>query len=106
LNVVMNVRFQYNSTRGIYWVVEDMLASQEGLCSMELWGRVNRKPVPDVSRQCYGLDASDEGHPVMRSHIPEELKSCIEFLNVETVIICVQQHKYKYMPTENPQFYM
>jgi hypothetical protein len=34
VNEVMN--FGFHKTRGISWLTDDLLASQEGLCSMEL----------------------------------------------------------------------
>jgi hypothetical protein len=34
VNAVMNLWVSQNA--GIFWVAEDLLASQEGLCSMEL----------------------------------------------------------------------
>jgi hypothetical protein len=34
VNAVMNI--QFHKTRGISWLAEDLLGSQEGLCSMEI----------------------------------------------------------------------
>ena len=53
VNVVMKLRVPWNA--GIYWLTEDLLASQEVLCSMELVTKVVSQSVSHTTEHCHSV---------------------------------------------------